>query len=444
MKTIKQYPLLSIFLFSLLWNCIIVFTIPEIHVSSDSDDYLALAKSLSDHGSFMFNNQYETLRTPGYPFFLYIVQKAVGSGNCRLIALIQGLLSSLTAVMVFAISRKWFDLRAAWLSALMYIFNPGTWLGITNILSENLFIFVLVAIIFVMTFYNHRNFVQFSIGLMMGMLCLIRPVAASFWVLYTVVLLFTFRPFRKGLTYIVVFIIGILLTQEAWNLRNYIHYQQFYLTEISTYYLYAYAAQDIVAMRSGGDFEQLNQQAVVRFAEARKVCTPQQMQERFTREAKELIGNDFRFIPVMMRNGALREITDTAVMRWIERYCASLPVTVNKMISLIKERRNWKSFCPAALMLFLRLSEMISIVMVFLGALFTAIFAWKNKSFPCNRRDLFYLSWSIILCLFLISAGPSANYRMREQYMVLLLIWTVPTFLYFYDWIYHKIYISKP
>ena len=81
MKTIKQYPLLSIFLFSLLWNCIIVFTIPEIHVSSDSDDYLALAKSLSDHGSFMFNNQYETLRTPGYPFFLYIVQKAVGSGK---------------------------------------------------------------------------------------------------------------------------------------------------------------------------------------------------------------------------------------------------------------------------------------------------------------------------------------------------------------------------
>ena len=378
-------------------------------------------------GAFSFNDQYETLRTPGYPFFLSIVHRLAGPDQFRLIASLQAVLSALAAVMVFMVSRKWFTERVAWVSAALYIFNPGNWMSVTSILTEPLFGFFLVFVLWLITFYNDRFFSQFLLGLMMGILTLIRPVAGIFWIFYIVCQAVTIKSLRKAVLSILLFSLGILLTEGAWMLRNYCHYQQIYLTEISTYYMYAYLAQDITAMRLGGDFNELNMQAVERFAIARRTNTPPQIMELFDKEAMRVIGAHPRYLFRSYSNGALREITDTALLRWIGRYWPDLPLTATKIKAALQKPLSFGAVTGGVMGL-LRVGEIVFLFILFIAAMWNWGKVCCKRSYPTELKPVFLFSGIMLILFFIVSAGPAANFRLREQGIVLWILWGGPLF----------------
>lgn len=174
MKLPAKYWWIILILSGILFRLWLVLLKPQPFVF-DQSEYHQVALGLLGQRQFMYVSAY---RMSGYPMLLALIYTFFGTGDTFYWIIIQALLDTLTALLVFLIGRRIFkDTKPAWISSLLYLFNPFTSVFAGVRLTEITAIFVMTVIIYLLVrFYKTKEAVAlFLLGLMLSYLPQVRP-----------------------------------------------------------------------------------------------------------------------------------------------------------------------------------------------------------------------------------------------------------------------------
>jgi len=209
----------------------ILFSIPSfidvsrVYSIGDATGYELLAVNLLDHNVFSLSEDppYEPdpLRTPLYPLLLSAFYSIFGR-RPRIILVLQIFISTLTALMVYALGRK-INPRVAFAGAVLCGLSPNLTFYSTMLLTEVLFTFLLITgiFMFIRLFDSHGLSRTVLSGFLFGLSSLTRPISLYFPLIMSVPLLWTFRgELRKGIYLVAVFLGVYLVSLSPWIVRN--------------------------------------------------------------------------------------------------------------------------------------------------------------------------------------------------------------------------------
>jgi 4-amino-4-deoxy-L-arabinose transferase-like glycosyltransferase len=194
------------------------------NVTGDSAGYMSLAQSIVEGRGFQYHGIVSALRTPMYAMFLsvfYFLHLPLW-----FIPLVQNILGSLTAVLLFIIGSRLFSARAGIIAGLLWAFEPYNVFSGNTIMSETLFIFLLILSFYCFTrwFNGNQNKIYAITGFVLGLTVLTRPIAPFF--LSALFLFFFFlhygkKNLQKNIISGCVFIAIFCITVAPWLWRNY-------------------------------------------------------------------------------------------------------------------------------------------------------------------------------------------------------------------------------
>ena len=194
-------------------------------IDGDELQYDTIAKNLAKNNVFSREHTppfHPTInREPLYPLFLASIYKVF---NDSLLAarIAQSLVFSLTIIVFYSITLKLTDDRIAFCSSIVSILCPPLANYTSYILSETLFIFLLVVFVYVSTMMKSRqtnkNFV--ASGIILGLLTLFK--AQMLYFLPFLILCIIVLKFEKGVFLpILLVVISFFITLLPWLYRNY-------------------------------------------------------------------------------------------------------------------------------------------------------------------------------------------------------------------------------
>lgn len=148
------------------------------HLTDDSIQYLTLADNLMEHG--VFSQSYtaplapDVQRTPGYPLFLVLMGRFI-----PLVLVVQHLLVLWTGYLLYRLLRRYMRERVARTGAWLYLLQPYPMIFASMVLSETLFIFLLVgALSFFLRWYARVRLLDLVLSLgLLGLAAYVRPLA---------------------------------------------------------------------------------------------------------------------------------------------------------------------------------------------------------------------------------------------------------------------------
>jgi len=197
-----------------------VLTLPnELHWP-DEIDYDAMARHLVATGEYDI-----TPRGPLYDFFLAGIYSVTGA-HLIIIRLLQCLIDTASAFLVISLARLFFrSSRVAWIAGALYALYPFFIYFCGMLLSETLFIFLLLATVWSLASFQQtqKRGYQIAGGILLVLASLCRPVALfliiplGFWNL----MITQGTPARKILSGLF-FLFAASATLFPWTLRNYL------------------------------------------------------------------------------------------------------------------------------------------------------------------------------------------------------------------------------
>lgn len=212
---------------------------PQGKMLPDSYGYLKLSTMLASKGVFAAQNGngsliYETLRTPGYPLFLAIL-----NGLMRIpldgIILMQIAMTFLAAFITYKTALE-IDRKIALLSMVIILFDPPITIFSLTILTESLFLLLISFFMFNFTLYLKYKRVSFIVisALALALATYVRPVS---YYLGLPLLFFMFyanrkETFKKMLTHALIFILVLYSLIGAWQIRNHVRCYNFAFSSV--------------------------------------------------------------------------------------------------------------------------------------------------------------------------------------------------------------------
>src|SRR5260221_9488092 len=195
-------------------------------VTPDSHGYMQAAKNISDYGTFSLSSKppldLERGRTPGYPFFLSLLDRKIHVVLCA-----QALLGALSCVFVYlAAKRLWKDDRAALVSGLGLALDPVSVLHGGLVLTETLYVFCFTgafALMIKAVDYEAVGFWSLS-GLLFGVAALVRPIGICYPI-FLVWLIFLFVPkiHIRAWGFLAAFGLAAAVGPGIWTVRNHVY-----------------------------------------------------------------------------------------------------------------------------------------------------------------------------------------------------------------------------
>lgn len=175
----------------------------------DSFTYLAPARGLLHGLGFATEaGGPETLRTPGYPLFLI---PFLLLGSMKAVVIVQHLLDCILAPAIYLAVHR-FGRVAAFAAALLFSFDPISIHYANKILSETLF----TVLLFVAVAEARTGKRPIALGLLTGVLVLVRPVAVAYFLVLAGIFVWRKLAWRTVLA----FVIAALVLPIGWGLRN--------------------------------------------------------------------------------------------------------------------------------------------------------------------------------------------------------------------------------
>jgi 4-amino-4-deoxy-L-arabinose transferase-like glycosyltransferase len=221
----------------------------------DSATYIAPARSmLAGHGFTRDGRTPETFRTPGYP--LVLMPFIAASPNFpAIVVVLQHLLNTLLTIAIYLFARQRFSRFVAFTAAAVFAIDPSTIHYANKVLTETLFTALLFALVWACAGEASRrtSIVAILLGLLCGVLVLIRPVAIVYFVVPAV--LFAFWR-RRG---VALFVIAALVLPIAWAGRNRARTGVFSIADVAGVNMLLHRAAPALAIFDDYDFaEALN------------------------------------------------------------------------------------------------------------------------------------------------------------------------------------------
>ena len=203
------------------------FTNPARAPEDDGQDYLALAKSIAHNGTYAGIYGITSARPPLYPLALSVLYRLC-RGALPCVRLWQVFLSLALYPLLWLLARR---LRlsplAAWLLLICYTIYPVFLYLPTRILTENLFVPLLLAFSVIFMDYKTPGRLAAS-AVTAGLAALTRPMFLIF-PLFAASYIFIYQRgnYRKALRHTALLCLVMVLTIAPWTLRNYLTWHGF-------------------------------------------------------------------------------------------------------------------------------------------------------------------------------------------------------------------------
>ena len=201
---------------------LLAFFLPS-EIRSDSLVYHSLAQSIINTGTYAFEGKITGIIAPGYPMFLSGLYFIFGPEQFY-VKIIQSLLEIFTCLLFFKVCLNYFDNRKSLIALAIFAFFPSNILFSQTILTEPLFGFMAILILFLILKDNFLKYV-FLIGLLWGYAIIIRSSFAPSIIL-TPLFLFFYVYKRKEINfsgiakYTLLFVFGASIIIFPWLVRN--------------------------------------------------------------------------------------------------------------------------------------------------------------------------------------------------------------------------------
>jgi 4-amino-4-deoxy-L-arabinose transferase-like glycosyltransferase len=191
----------------------------------DERDYDTLAVNLVAHGEFSFvPGSPVSLRPPLYPAILALVYSVTGEHNFTAVRLLQALLGTATAYVVFGLARRAYDERTGIVAAGIFAFYPSLVATTGLVLTETLFTLLLCVACWLMAQFltTGRAGMLAGFGIVLALGALTRSVLWLFPAPLVVFLLVCdpARSWQRKLTHLAIALGAFALVIAPWAVRN--------------------------------------------------------------------------------------------------------------------------------------------------------------------------------------------------------------------------------
>lgn len=207
----------------------------------DNDDvkYIRSAWNLVDTGQFIYQrvNEPTVYIMPGLPFSLAFFVELFGKiGGVTAFRVFQAILQALSLYLVFLIGRKLFNSKTALIACLINSLYIVEYYVSTIILTEVLFKFLLLLLIYISIYaLEERKLFYYIVGgIIWGLCCLIRPTIAAFPAVILLMWIIKKYSFKEMVKYALVTILMFTVVMSPWWLRNYIVFDKFIPLTVSS------------------------------------------------------------------------------------------------------------------------------------------------------------------------------------------------------------------
>lgn len=222
---------------------------PQFALTPDSMSYIIPAKALLEFGAFTSSASPpfipETVRTPGYPFFLI---PFFWEGAIKIIAVqwAQVVLGALTSALVYHVAMMLWNerKRAALIAGLVMAVDFVTIIHTSFILAETLFLFFwTMALCSLLKSIQKRepDFKWLIIsGMILGLASLTRPIGLYYFILATPLIYFAWNESQRRIKIIgvAVFVAASLFFPSMWTIRNRVETGRATFSSIQDFNLY--------------------------------------------------------------------------------------------------------------------------------------------------------------------------------------------------------------
>ena len=393
----------------------------------DSYGYWQIGYNVLENGIFSQDHQGtlnpDAFRTPLYPLLLSGLMY-IGAGSFGML-LLQLLLSSLTAVIVYNCSRRLFAQKnISLIAGLIIALDIPSIIFTGLILTESIFTFLFAASLYHMIVYlqgKNKSSLIYS-GIFHGLAMLCRPVALITFFIFLTIILFSDPSFRTRVKRIFIYGITVLLVLSPWLMRNKVVFNSFFLSRISAHVLHNYHAASILSEKMNITFHDAQVQLRLQSTSSFKgdaVKEPVRYAEHCRQKAIEVIAHNKGIFLKQHAYGVfslmfkpVRGYIDNMLgyTRGYNRVSTSQFPINTKVYAMMKELSSKLSFT-------LVIVQAVMIIIIYLGAVKGAISWWKHA----NRLMLVMLL--LLIAYFLNATVPPFNEgRLRIPAMPLLAI----------------------
>lgn len=209
-------------------------------LGSDSFEYKTLADNMIESSFFSLDLKTpEYFRTPGYPFFIAFFKQI--SGSFFFVTFIQILITLCTGYLIYCLTNKVASEKWSIIASLFYLLEPSVVLHTLVLLSDILYVFLIVLFTDILLNREQRIYSYFLVGLIIGLSALVRPISIFLPILVSIFIVYKNYE-NRGVLYkgVLIFIIGFFMVITPWMFRNKIQSGYFTLSSISSYNLFYY------------------------------------------------------------------------------------------------------------------------------------------------------------------------------------------------------------
>jgi len=265
-KVRNKYLIIPGVLLLLLLSAKIIFIISAgdnaVFMGGDSAGYEEPAKGLLQNSRFTINRDNPDIpnivRTPGYPLLIAAVYGAFGDHR-KALMIVQAIILSVTAVLVFAIVMKIASPPYAMAAAILYLMDLNSHYMSLLVMTETFFTFLLTASIFILvSVIKHPLRLSLMLpaaGFLLGYAILVRPIAVFFPLIFLVVLGIHFAGRRVSpagtVAWCFLFLLPVIALCGTWMVRNHARTGTWEISTIGSKSLLLYQAADIIARQRG-------------------------------------------------------------------------------------------------------------------------------------------------------------------------------------------------
>lgn len=231
-------------------------------LGSDSQEYSLLATGLKSNHCFSLDmcQTAETFRTIGYP--LFVVVTMLFFNNLFFTTFVQCALVLVTGYLLFSILNQFTSLKLSSIGLLLFLLNPNVIQHALLILSDTVFVFLIVWAFYLTICREGRRNAVFA-GVIIGLSILVRPVSIFILPLYTLADYFFNAPsYRVLVKNFLLSFVGLGVIVFPWVIRNYIQTGAYGVSSVSSYNALYYNVPMFIASKTGRSVEDVRNELI--------------------------------------------------------------------------------------------------------------------------------------------------------------------------------------